>query len=137
MVWVWGSLSVGWGLGDGRGVGVPGGVSSIGASLVDTGGLVGVGAVVGLWGWGGSLEPSPAVKAEELVLTSLLNVHIGEVLEDLLVVVLVGLGGWDLLTELVVLRNSDWDILVESDGGSGSNKGSNGELHLQILKILL
>ena len=66
MVWVWEIKGLGWLLGNSRGVGVPCGVSSLRASLVLTGGLVGVGAVVGLWIWSWSLVPLPAIEAEEL-----------------------------------------------------------------------
>ena len=62
VVWVWGILGLSWVTGSGGGVGVPGGVSWGGAGLVDSGGLVGVGADVGNWvhsqlhGGGGSDE---------------------------------------------------------------------------------
>ena len=86
VIWVWCALSIKWFLCNGGAVSVPGGVSWVSASLIVTSGLVGVGAVVRLWGWGGSLEPSPAIEAEELVIW-LLNVHLSEVLENILVVV--------------------------------------------------
>ena len=66
MVWVWDVKSLGWLLGDGRSVGVPGRVSLLAACLVLSGGLVGVGAVVGLWVWDWSLIPLPSIKTEEL-----------------------------------------------------------------------
>ena len=135
VVWVWGALGIDWLLGDSGGVGVPGGVSWVSASLVVTGGLVGVGAVVGLWGWGSSLEPSPAIETEELVIW-LLHVHLSEVLEDISVVVALSLLFWELLVELVILESSGWNILVESNSGGGADKGSNSKLHLQIQIII-
>ena len=131
VVWVWEFLGVDWVLGGGGSVGVPGGVATIAAGLVLTGGLVGVGAVVGLWLWGWGLMPLPSVDTEELW-SSVLEVHVGEVLKDLLVVVLVGLLVWDWLVELVVLVGTGWHILVESGGGGNTNEGSNGKFHLKI-----
>ena len=82
-------------------MGVPGGVSSIAAGLVDAGGLVGIGAVVGLWLWGDSLEPSPAIKAKDLVRSGLDEGVLG-----------------------------DWSLAVELDGSGGSDEGGNCEFHV-------
>ena len=109
-------------------MGVPCGVSWVGASLVLGGGLVGVGAVVGVWGWDWSLIPLPSIESEEL--WSVLDVHVSEVLKDILVVVLEGLILRDWLVELIVFMSTGWLILGKLDSGGSSDKGKN-EFHLQ------
>ena len=110
-------MGIGWLLGHGGGVRVPGRVSWVRAGLIQASGLIGIGAVVGGWIWSGSLEPSVAIEAEDLQGT-LLHVQVSEVLQDLLVVVLVGLLLGDLGTELVVLVGVAWQVFLESHGGN-------------------